>query len=63
MICQKCKDEGLTSRVYIGMSTRTLMGKPPDYYDEQGKLVVAKDPNRTTTEYSCSNGHKWIEVS
>lgn len=62
MICDKCKSEGKESKIYIGMSTRTLMASPPPYYNEKGDLVTFKDPNHTTTEYSCSNGHSWREV-
>lgn len=61
MRCPECEREGKKSKVYVGMSTRTLMGWQP-YYDEDGKFHN-DDPNHTTTEYDCSNGHKWKEIS
>ena len=59
MKCPTCVEEGQRSRVYPGPSMTTLMGVSR-YYDEDGELVV-DDPNITTTEYSCSNGHHWVE--
>lgn len=59
MICPKCKKEGKKSRVYPGMGTSTLLFCPP-FYDEEGKYHN-HDSNTTTTEYKCSNGHKWTE--
>ena len=59
MICPTCKKEGKKSKVYPGMGTSTLLFCPP-FYDEDGKYHN-HDSNRHTTEYSCSNGHKWAE--
>jgi hypothetical protein len=61
MQCKECQESGRTSRVYPGLSTRTMMGWQP-YYDEAG-VLHNEDPNKTTTHYSCSNGHKWTETS
>jgi len=60
MICPKCKELGLKSKVFVGMSTSTLMYFAPyyDYYDEDGNYHY-DDPNIHTTGYSCSNGHKF----
>ena len=58
MICNQCRDEGKRSKVYPGVSTRTLMWAQP-YYDEVGRYHH-NDPNTTTTEYTCSNRHRWV---
>lgn len=57
MKCEKCVEEGTTSEVYPGGGTSTLMYCPP-YYDEQGKYHH-HDRNTHTTDYRCSNGHRW----
>ena len=57
MKCPECVKEGERSCVYPGMSTTTCMGGQR-YYDEDGRLHV-HDPNVTTSEFSCSRGHKW----
>lgn len=57
MKCPECQKEGKTSRVYVGATSSTLMGFAP-YYDEEGNHHH-NDPNIRTTEYRCSNGHRW----
>ena len=59
MKCPQCIAENKRSCVYQGMSTTTLM-EIAQYWDEDGNYVY-HDPNITTTQYSCSNGHKWNE--
>lgn len=59
MFCKECKKLGLKSKVYPGLSSVTLLYCPP-FYDEEGNYHD-HDSNTTTTEYSCSNGHKWTE--
>jgi len=59
MICPECKAQGLESRVYVGISSTTLMYCQP-FYDEKGEYHH-HDFNTTTTPYSCSNGHEWSE--
>ena len=59
MKCPECQAEGIRSCVNVGRSMTTLMGWSP-YYDEDGNYH-SDNPNITTTEYSCSNGHKWTE--
>ena len=61
MICKKCEEQGLKSKVYIngGMST-TLMGSTP-YYDEDGNWHN-HNPNTLTSRYYCSNDHIWQET-
>lgn len=63
MICEQCKNEGKTSTIHepMGGST-TLMAFSPGYYDEQGKYHATKNPNKTTYDYRCSNGHSWSET-
>ena len=60
MICEQCKREGKKSKVYVGRSTRTAVAWI-SYYDEDGHYVGG-DPNVTTTEYDCSNGHRFRKV-
>lgn len=59
MICEKCRAEGKRSKVHIGSTMKTLMAGPQPYYDEDGNYVRPPDPNTVTTEYRCSNGHRW----
>ena len=61
MICPKCREAGTTSRVYVGESSKTLMGWRP-YYDEQG-TYHSHDGNRVSVMYRCSKNHAWIESS
>ena len=61
MICGQCEREGKKSKVYVGLPTGTLMGWV-SYYDEDGNYVN-EDPNVTTTDYSCSNGHRFQKVT
>lgn len=60
VVCAECRDEGERSRVYPGPTTRTLMAGHR-YYDEDGRLHIS-DPNKTTTAYVCSRGHRWEET-
>jgi len=59
MKCPVCEKKGLKSTVYPCCSTATLLWNEP-YYDEDGKYHD-HDPNAVTTDYHCSNGHRWIE--
>lgn len=60
--CPICQRNGETSKVYEEMSMRTL-AMPLVYYDEEGNYHC-DDPNITTTNYHCSEGHKFsIEYS
>lgn len=60
MICTQCKEKGLSSKISIGNSQTTCLGSLPSY-DENG-VYHSNDPNTTTTNYECSNGHKWSEI-
>lgn len=57
MKCPECVSEDKRSTIQIGTSVSTAMHRTP-YFDEDGEYHN-HDPNYTTTEYSCSNGHKW----
>lgn len=59
MKCPECIAQGLTSRVYPGGATKTLLGFWP-YYDEAG-AYHSHDPNRRTEYFKCGNGHQWTE--
>ena len=61
MRCSECEIKGDRHRVREGGMTRTLMGITPGYYDENDNYVPPNDPNKTTIECECSNGHKWQE--
>ena len=62
MKCPECVKEGKKSRVMPGISTRTCMYAPPGYYNEDGEWVNIPDPNKTTTQYRCSEGHDFQET-
>lgn len=59
MICPRCKKEGKKSKVFVGVGSSTSLFYQP-FYDEDGELHY-HDSNKTTTSYSCSNGHSWTE--
>jgi hypothetical protein len=59
MKCQECEKQGLRSTVEQGVSRTTCAGIN-QYYDENGHHHH-HDPNRRTTIYTCSNGHRWEE--
>lgn len=58
--CNKCHRNGVKSVVYVGTASRTLMAIN-SYYDEDGNYQH-NDPNKTTIQYTCSNGHNWSET-
>jgi hypothetical protein len=60
MKCKICEEQGLKSKLYSGYGAVTCMGVG-DYYDEDGKHHY-HDPNDTTIDYSCSNGHEYRVV-
>lgn len=61
MICQKCKEQGLKSRVTGGVGSITCVYYAP-YYDEEG-VYHSHDGNRASASYQCSNGHRWSQSS
>lgn len=60
MKCPECIKEGKKSIVTEGASSMTLV-QAMTVWDENGNLMPTHDPNTTTTQYSCSNGHNWSE--
>ena len=58
MICEQCREQGRKSKVFPGMTFVTAMSWQP-YYDEEGQYVN-NDPNIHTTDYRCSNRHRWV---
>lgn len=54
-----CETENKQYRVYQGVTITTDVAAPAPYWDEEGNYIVSPDPNTSSTEYSCSNGHKW----
>ena len=58
MKCPECVKLGQRSIVYPGVSSATLVYFQP-FCDEDGKLHH-HNGNVTTTDYSCSLGHKWF---
>ena len=59
MKCPECVAAGEKSRVTPGLTAVTDMYFAP-YYDEAG-VRHHHDGNSRTTNYSCSNGHAWVE--
>jgi len=56
-ICPFCAREGRKSQLRPGISFKTAMYFAP-YYDEEGKYHF-HDGNMTTTDFGCSNGHRF----
>lgn len=61
VICPTCKEAGQKSTVTPG-ACQTTLAMPLSYYDEDGRFHY-DDPNITTCQYRCSNGHEWSESS
>jgi hypothetical protein len=59
--CPECQKLGLKSKVFIGGCTSTLLNCGSGYYDEDGDYHPPDPCNTTTCEYTCSNGHTWME--
>ena len=59
MRCPTCVANKQESFVYPGMSRTTCAYYQP-FYDKEGKYHH-HDGNTTTTDFSCSNGHQWID--
>jgi hypothetical protein len=57
LLCKECQAQGHKSVVYEGHSYTTLAGFQV-FYDQDG-FRHEHDPNSTTTNYTCSNGHAW----
>ena len=60
MICPVCKENNEKSTVTSHGSMSTLMAYMSTY-DEEGHMHY-HDGNRITTDFTCSNGHKFASV-
>lgn len=60
MRCKICVEQGLKSTFYPGTAHSTLLGGDFNYYDSDGNYHM-HDPNTITQEFSCSNGHRYLE--
>jgi len=58
-LCPVCKEHGLKSRVYEVGCMSTLLATHT-WYDEEGRFHY-ENPNRTTCNYTCSNGHHFSQ--
>jgi len=61
-ICKECEQEGKKYSVYVGMCSTTLIGVDAAHWDENGIYHEPCNPNITTCEFNCSNGHRWSEI-
>lgn len=59
MICPKCQELGLKSKVHSRGSSSTLLYYPATSYDEDGNLIFNRDPNTYEHDFECSCGHKF----
>jgi hypothetical protein len=59
MVCKQCAQENESSCVIIEGTESTCAGFFP-FYDEHG-AYHSHDPNRHTTTYRCTRGHRWQE--
>lgn len=60
MKCPQCAFDGEKSTLRIDGSSCTLMGYS-SFYDEDG-IYHSHDPNRITSGYLCSRGHRIVET-
>lgn len=57
MICKKCAESGLKSKIYQNYSAVCAL-HVLSYYDEDGNYVTG-NAAPSTSRYVCSNGHKF----
>jgi len=57
--CPVCRENGSDSQVMITSESQTYMKCLP-YIGKGGKQHL-HDSNIFSTEYECSNGHKWVD--
>lgn len=63
-ICEKCIAEGKKYSISEPLyGVTTLMNITPAWWDEDGKYHESINPNKTTYEYNCSNGHRWTKIN
>lgn len=63
MFCPVCQEAGLKSTVHWRTGHVTQVWAEPFYWNEDGEFIRNPDPNATTSEYYCSEGHKWEVIS
>ncbi len=61
MICTKCRDSGQRSIIHI-LGTKQTQVPRDVFFDEDGE-EHNHNPNIVTTQYRCSNGHRFEERS
>ena len=59
--CPQCNEADIRSTV-TGHDESTTLLMDYQYYDEDGRYH-SHDPNWTSSDYRCSNGHQWTERS
>lgn len=59
MICIRCKEEGLKSKVFENGPGQMTLAYCPPFYDEDGKYHN-HDSNHHTNNFLCSNGHLFV---
>lgn len=59
--CPECVKAGRKSRITVGPTSRPSVMSAPAWYDEDGDYHP-RDQLKVTTQYKCSNGHKWAET-
>jgi hypothetical protein len=63
MKCPQCVIENETSSCFASnLVTSTAMGGQKRYWDEKD-VYHSHDPNRSTSSYHCSRGHRWTVTS
>lgn len=57
--CPECAAQDQRSRIYPGCTVVTAMCT--DYYYDEDGVFHHHDPNVRSTDYTCSNGHRWFD--
>ena len=60
--CKECDKVGVSGYTFWQVCTSQTLVHVPRTFDENGREVMLTNPNRTTTTYECSMGHKWSET-
>ena len=59
MICPKCKELGIKSKVRFQSSRNTIFDNNIGYWDENGDWINFFNLNLYETFFYCSNGHRF----
>lgn len=57
VLCAACQKDNKKSIVHSGISMSTMISCP-SFFDEEGRQHK-HDTNKRTTDYHCSEGHRW----